>query len=206
MFWKAPILPLTFARYTCGFGGLDRVPCSTDGMAGHVGRRHRLTRSTSGATRCGTSIRFASSGVGCERICSHIGHLKHASTSPRPTGCYGLSRTRVIRISLLETWKHMLSAVSRPNCQCLLVAPAGSMTHGEDLIADTERVRPMHGWKTRNGLPLRRACREPRNMKHGRQLKTVMSPRCRRVTDKVQARVPQTRRPGYSLLRAFGMD
>ena len=128
MFWQAPVLPLSFARHTCRFGGFDTIPGSTDSMAGHMGSRHRLTRGTSGKTRCGIGFRRPSSGMGCQRIPPHLGHLKHTRTGPCPTCFYRVARTIVIRICCLEAGKHMLGTIGRPNRQCFLVLLAGSST------------------------------------------------------------------------------
>jgi hypothetical protein len=132
MFGQAPVLPFSFARHTCRFGGFDTIPSSTDSMAGHMGRRHRLTRGTGGKTRCGIGFRCPSSDMGCQRIPSHLGHLKHTRTGSCPTCLDGFARTMVIRICLLEAGKHMLGTLSSPNRQCFLVLLADSMTHAND--------------------------------------------------------------------------
>ena len=117
---KASALPITFRGRSSfavggdrgGGGGLDSVSGGVTGVTGHVGGSGGVTGGTGGSARR-TFIGGAGGGVGdnCGRArCA----ARYLTPHPGTRRFNGFARPVVLRVLLLEEWKHMLGAVGGP--------------------------------------------------------------------------------------------
>jgi hypothetical protein len=117
---KASALPITFRDRSSsgiggdrgGGGGLDSAGGGVTGVTGHVGGSGGVTGGTGGGARR-TFIGVAGGGVGGNGGGARCA-ARYLTTHPG-TRCFnGFARSVVLRVLLLEEWKHMLGTVGGP--------------------------------------------------------------------------------------------
>jgi hypothetical protein len=117
---KASALPITFrCRSSSGVGGdrgsgggLDSVGGGVPGVTGHVGGSGGVTGGTGDGTGR-TFIGGAGGGVGGNCGGARCA-ARYLTTRPSTRCSNGFARSVVLRVLLLEEWKHMLGAVGGP--------------------------------------------------------------------------------------------
>jgi hypothetical protein len=95
-----------------GDGGVDSVGGGVAGVTGHVGGSGGVTGGTGGGAGR-TFIGGAGGGVGGNCGCSRRA-ARYLTTHPSTCCFNGFARSVVLRVLLLEEWKHVLGAVGGP--------------------------------------------------------------------------------------------
>jgi hypothetical protein len=114
MLRQAAALPGMFlcGRFSSGGYGFDCVVSGDPGVTGHVGSSGGVTGGT--GDRSGRSVIGGSrGGVGGNGGGARCAAL-YLTTRPGTRGFNGFARSVILRVLLLEEWKHMLGAVGGP--------------------------------------------------------------------------------------------
>jgi hypothetical protein len=114
MLRQAAALPGMFlcCRFSSGGYGFDCVVSGDPGVTGHVGSSGGVTGGTRGKLSrtfiSGTGGGVGGNGGGARNAALYL------TTRPSASGCDCFARSVVLRVLLLEEWKHMLGTVGGP--------------------------------------------------------------------------------------------